>query len=116
MPKLGYALGIDHEMHAAAYIQVLLEELGYPSAKGWALKTGKVLEIDVFCDDPVDVGGVATKLNDEKRADEEITKLLDRVEALSSKYGRKPILTTLSVGVAPEYLVERSRWDNKGSA
>ncbi|MEM4178954.1 MAG: hypothetical protein QXJ55_04680 [Candidatus Caldarchaeum sp.] len=55
--------------------------------------------------------GVATKLDDEKRADEEITKLLDSVEALSSKYGRKPFLTILSADVAQEYLVERSRYE-----
>ncbi|MEM2941722.1 MAG: hypothetical protein QW304_09285 [Thermoproteota archaeon] len=110
--ELGSALGVTYEMHANAYVQVLLEELGYPDARvsrGWALKDGEVLEVDVFCDEPLVVGEVTTKLRDEKEMNKEITKLLDRVEAVSSKYGRKPFLTILSVGVAPEYLVERLR-------
>ncbi|MEM0482995.1 MAG: hypothetical protein QXM16_08975 [Nitrososphaerota archaeon] len=110
--ELGSALGVTYEMHAAAYIQVLLEELGYPSARvsrGWALKDGEVLEIDMFCEEPLVVGEVTTRLKDEKEIESEITKLLDRVEAVSSKYGRKPFLTILSVGIAPENLVDRLR-------
>ncbi|MEM2238088.1 MAG: hypothetical protein QXR26_05770 [Candidatus Caldarchaeum sp.] len=110
--ELGSALGVTYEMHAAAYIQVLLEELGYPSARvsrGWALKDGEVLEIDMFCEEPLVVGEVTTRLKDEKEVESEITKLLDRVEAVSSKYGRKPFLTILSVGIAPENLVDRLR-------
>ncbi|MEM3081818.1 MAG: hypothetical protein QXQ70_09960 [Candidatus Caldarchaeum sp.] len=39
--EMGSALGVTYEMHANAYIQVLLEELGYPEARvgrGYALK------------------------------------------------------------------------------
>ncbi|GBC70207.1 hypothetical protein HRbin01_01917 [archaeon HR01] len=110
--ELGSALGVTYEMHAAAYIQVLLEELGYPGAKvtrGWALKDGEVLEIDIFCEEPLVVGEVTTRLRDEMEMDREINKLMDRVEAVSSKYGKKPFLAILSVGVAPENLVERLR-------
>ncbi|MEM1941060.1 MAG: hypothetical protein QW074_08565 [Candidatus Caldarchaeum sp.] len=110
--ELGSALGVTYEMHAAAYIQVLLEELGYPGAKvtrGWALKDGEVLEIDIFCDEPLVVGEVTTRLRDEAEMDREINKLMERVEAVSSKYGKKPFLVILSVGVAPDSLVERLR-------
>ncbi|MEM2114217.1 MAG: hypothetical protein QXS12_02050, partial [Candidatus Caldarchaeum sp.] len=110
--ELGSALGVTYEMHAAAYVQVLLEELGYPGAKvtrGWALKDGEVLEIDIFCDEPLVVGEVTTRLRDEAEMDREINKLMERVEAVSSKYGKKPFLVILSVGVAPDSLVERLR-------
>jgi hypothetical protein len=97
-------------MHASAYIQILLEELGYPGARvsrGWVVKDGEVLEIDIFCDDPLVVGEVTTRLRDEMEMDREINKLLERVEAVSSKYGKKPFLVILSVGVVSENLVER---------
>ncbi|MEM4494587.1 MAG: hypothetical protein QXE96_02150 [Candidatus Caldarchaeum sp.] len=108
--ELGSALGVTYEMHASAYIQILLEELGYPGARvsrGWVVKDGEVLEIDIFCDDPLVVGEVTTRLRDEMEMDREINKLLERVEAVSSKYGKKPFLVILSVGVVSENLVER---------
>ncbi|MEM2238626.1 MAG: hypothetical protein QW351_09725 [Candidatus Caldarchaeum sp.] len=114
--ELGSALGVTYEMHANAYIQVLLEELGYPDARvggGYVLKDGEVLEIDMFCEDPLVVGEVTSRLRDEEEMNREIAKLLERVEAVSSKYGKKPFMVVLSVGVAPETLVEKLRTETE---
>ncbi|MEM4288379.1 MAG: hypothetical protein QXV97_06185 [Candidatus Caldarchaeum sp.] len=110
--ELGSALGVTYEMHANAYIQVLLEELGYPDARvgrGYVLKDGEVLEIDMFCEEPLVVGEVTTRLKDEQEAGREISKLLEKAEAVSSKYRKKPSMTVLSVDVAPENVVEKLR-------
>ncbi|MEM2747189.1 MAG: hypothetical protein QXK69_11865 [Candidatus Caldarchaeum sp.] len=112
--ELGSALGVTYEMHANAYIQVLLEELGYPDARvggGYVLKDGEVLEIDMFCEDPLVVGEVTSRLRDEEEMNKEIAKLLERVEAASSKYRKKPFMVVLSVGVVPENLVQKLRTD-----
>ncbi|MEM1975735.1 MAG: hypothetical protein QW074_06590 [Candidatus Caldarchaeum sp.] len=114
--ELGSALGVTYEMHANAYIQVLLEELGYPDVRvgrGYVLKDGEVLEIDMFCEDPLVVGEVTSRLRDEEEMNKEIAKLLERVEAVSSKYGKKPFMVVLSVGVAPETLVEKLRTETE---
>ncbi|MEM1965414.1 MAG: hypothetical protein QXH12_04795 [Candidatus Caldarchaeum sp.] len=114
--ELGSALGVTYEMHANAYVQVLLEELGYPDARvgrGYVLKDGEVLEIDMFCEDPLVVGEVTSRLRDEEEMNREIAKLLERVEAVSSKYGKKPFMVVLSVGVAPETLVEKLRTETE---
>ncbi|MDW7977631.1 MAG: hypothetical protein RMH74_02375 [Candidatus Caldarchaeum sp.] len=107
--ELGAALGVTYEIHAAAYIKVLLEELGFPQARvgrGWVAKNGEVLDIDVFSEDPLVVGEVTTSLRDVEEAEREVAKLLDRVVAVEAKYGRKPFLVVLSVGVAPESVAE----------
>ncbi|MEM2580675.1 MAG: hypothetical protein QW077_05500, partial [Candidatus Caldarchaeum sp.] len=112
--ELGSALGVTYEMHANAYIQVLLEELGYPDARvggGYVLKDGEVLEIDMFCEDPLVVGEENSRLRDEEEMNKEIAKLLERVEAASSKYHKKPFMVVLSVGVVPENLVQKLRTD-----
>ncbi|MEM4407241.1 MAG: hypothetical protein QXI19_00710 [Candidatus Caldarchaeum sp.] len=114
--ELGSALGVTYEMHANAYIQVLLEELGYPDARvgrGYVLKDGEVLEIDMFCEDPLVVGEVTSRLRDEGEMNREIAKLLERVEAVSSKYRKKPFMVVLSVGVVPENLVQKLRTETE---
>ncbi|MDW8063818.1 MAG: hypothetical protein RMI43_06575 [Candidatus Caldarchaeum sp.] len=110
--ELGSALGVTYEIHAAAYIQVLLEELGFPWAKvrrGYVLKDGEVLEVDVFCEEPLVVGEVTASLRTVEEAGGEMTKLLERVEAVSMRYGRRPFLAVLSVGVAPDDVAEMLR-------
>ncbi|MEM0481363.1 MAG: hypothetical protein QXM16_00530 [Nitrososphaerota archaeon] len=82
-------LGVTYEIRAAAYIQVLLEELGYQDVRvgrGYVVKNGQVLEIDIFCENPLVVGEVTTRLGDEEEMNREIAKLLERVEAVSSSY------------------------------
>ncbi|MEM1963290.1 MAG: hypothetical protein QXH59_09935, partial [Candidatus Caldarchaeum sp.] len=54
---------------------------------------------------------VTSRLRDEEEMNKEIAKLLERVEAVSSKYGKKPFMVVLSVGVVPENLVQKLRTD-----
>ncbi|MEM2057957.1 MAG: hypothetical protein QXO76_06910 [Thermoproteota archaeon] len=110
--ELASLLGVTYEIRAAAYIQVLLEELGYQDVRvgrEYVVKNGQVLEIDIFCENPLVVGEVTTRLRDEEEMKSEVAKLLERVEAVSSKYGKKPFMTILSVGAAPENIVEKLR-------
>lgn len=109
--ELGSALGMTYEMHANACIQVLLEKLYHDSkvGRGYVLKNGDVLEINMFCEEPLVVGEVTTKLEDEEKADREIVRLLERVEAVSTKYRKKPFMVVVWVGVAPENIVKKLR-------
>ena len=61
--ELGRVLGITFEAHAASFLEVLLEELGYPDArveKKYLVSDGEVVEINVFCERPLVVGEVTT--------------------------------------------------------
>ncbi|MEM1948221.1 MAG: hypothetical protein QXG52_09080 [Candidatus Caldarchaeum sp.] len=73
------------------------------------MKNGDVLEINMFCEEPLVVGEVTTKLEDEEKADREIVRLLERVEAVSTKYRKKPFMVVVWVGVAPENIVKKLR-------
>jgi len=93
--ELGRVLGITFEAHAASFLEVLLEELGYPDArveKKYLVSDGEVVEINMFCERPLVVGEVTTHVATKDGARAEIEKLLKRVRLVEERYGRRAML------------------------
>ena len=107
--ELSTSLGVTFEDHAVAFLDVLLEEMGYPDArvgrKILAYK-GEAVEINLFCDKPLLVGEATVSVKSAEEAEREIKKLLKRVRIVEEKYGRKPEMTVLSVARATEEAME----------
>jgi len=107
--ELRSALGVTYEMHAAAYIELLLDEMGYHGARverKYILHDEKILEINIFSEKPLIVGEVKTHIGDTAEAEEEIRKLMEKAEAVKRNYGKDPELVILSVGTAPKEVVD----------
>jgi len=101
--ELGRVLGITFEAHAASFLEVLLEELGYPDArveKKYLVSDGEVVEINMFCERPLVVGEVTTHVATKDGARAEIEKLLKRVRLVEERYGRRAMLAILVVSTA----------------
>jgi hypothetical protein len=57
---LSRALRVTFEDHIASFLEVLLEEMGYPEAKverKILVRNGEAIEVNMFCEDPLVVGG-----------------------------------------------------------
>ncbi|MEM1945607.1 MAG: hypothetical protein QXF95_01170 [Candidatus Caldarchaeum sp.] len=108
--ELKSALGVTFEMHAAAYVELVLHEMGYEGVKvekKHILHNGEILEIDIFSENPLVVGEVTSSLKDVASASREVEKLLTRVRAVEEKYGLRPVLTVLSVATASKQAAEK---------
>jgi len=103
---LSLALGVTFEMHASSFLELLLEEMGYPQArveKKYLVEDGEVVDIDMFCEEPLVVGEVTTHIATAEAAKAEVEKLLRRVRLVERKYGRKVDLVVLTAStVTPE--------------
>ena len=103
--ELSASLGVAFEDHAAAFLDVLLEEMGYPDARvGRKVLAyeGEAVEINLFCEKPLLVGEATVSVKSAEEAEREIRKLLERVKIIEEKYGRKPEIIILSVARATE--------------
>ncbi|MEM4185678.1 MAG: hypothetical protein QW801_00185 [Candidatus Caldarchaeum sp.] len=108
--ELKSALGVTFEMRTAAYIELILYEMGYVGArveKKCILHKDEILEIDLFSENPLVVGEVIALLKDAASASREVEKLLTRVRAVEEKYGLRPVLTVLSVATASKQAVDK---------
>jgi len=82
-------------------------EMGYPDAKvekKYLVYGGEVLELDLFCEEPLVVGEVTVSVDD---AEAEVEKVLKRARAVEEKYGRKPTLTLLCAATCRADAAER---------
>ncbi|RLF13711.1 MAG: hypothetical protein DRN06_08240, partial [Thermoprotei archaeon] len=104
------ALGVSFEEYVASFIRFMLYELGYPEAKVEARKhvvyEGRLVELNVFSEEPLIVGEATLTLKNVEEAEEEVKKLNERVNIASRLYGKKPLLTILAVGNAPEEVID----------
>jgi hypothetical protein len=103
--ELSASIGVAFEDHAAAFLDVLLEEMGYPDARvGRKILAyeGEAVEINLFCEKPLLVGEATVNVKSTEEAEREIRKLLERVKIIEEKYGRKPEMIVLSVARATE--------------
>jgi hypothetical protein len=74
--------------------------LGYMEAKvGRKLLAygGEVVEINLFCENPLLVGEATVSIKSIDEAETEIKNLMERVRIIEEKYGRKPEMIILSV-------------------
>jgi hypothetical protein len=103
---LSRALGVTFEDHAS-FLEVMLVEMGYPDAKvekKYLVYGGEVLELNLFCEEPLVVGEVTVSVED---AEAEVKKVLKRARAVEEKYGRKPTLTLLCAATCRADAAER---------
>ena len=101
-------LGSTFGSFAAAFIEVMLEDMGYTGVRvdrKILVVDNEVLEIDLFSEKPLVVGELTMYLGSMEEARKEVEKLLKRVKAVEKLYGMKPILVILCVAkVVPELL------------
>jgi len=104
------ALGVSFEEYVASFIRFMLYELGYADAKVEVRKhmiyEGRIIEINVFSEEPLIVGEVTLTIRDIREAEKEIKKLIKRAEIVSKIYNRKPYMRILAFGNAPEEVIE----------
>jgi len=104
------ALGVSFEEYVASFIRFMLYELGYADAKVEVRKhmiyEGRIIEINVFSEEPLIVGEVTLTIRDISEAEKEIKKLIKRAEIVSKIYNRKPYMRILAFGNAPEEVIE----------
>ena len=101
-------LGSTFESFAAAFVEVMLEDMGYVGvevSRRVLVVDNEVLEINLFSEKPLVVGELTMHIGTVEEARREVEKLLKRVRAVEKLYGVKPILTILCVAkVSPEAL------------
>jgi nucleotide-binding universal stress UspA family protein len=93
------SLGVAFEDHAASFLELMLEEMGYPEArveKKFFVHDGEIVEVNLFCEKPLVVGEATVSVKDAREAEAEVEKLLKRVKVVEEKYG-KPEMIILSV-------------------
>jgi hypothetical protein len=106
------ALRYTFEDFASGLVKVMLEDMGYPGARvgrGYVLHEGRVLEVDILCEDPLVVGEATLKVETPEEAEAEVAKLLERAEAAKRAYGREPLLKVLCVARAEPAAAETLR-------
>jgi len=102
------SLGVAFEDHAASFLELMLEEMGYPEAKvekKFFVYDGEVVEINLFCEKPLVVGEATVSVKDAREAEVEVEKLLKRAKVVEEKYG-KPEMIILSVARPTEEAVK----------
>jgi hypothetical protein len=109
--SFGKAVGRTLEDYTAAFVRVILEDKGYPKEKVNIRKTtiihdNKIVEIDIFNEDPLIVGEVTTYLDTVEQAKEEINKILYDKEVVERKFKRKVEMKILAVANVPSNVLE----------
>jgi len=98
--ELSRTLGVAFEDHVAAFLEVMLEEMGYVGArvgKKYFVYDGEVREVNLFCEEPLVIGEATVSIRSIDEAEREVMKIVEE------KYNRKPLMTILSVArVTPE--------------
>jgi hypothetical protein len=98
--SLSRALGVTFEDHSASFLEVMLGEMGYPEArveKKYLVHQGEVVELNLFCEEPLVVGEATVNIGSAEEAEREVEKLTSRVRMVEERYGRSPLMTILSV-------------------
>jgi len=93
------SLGVTFENHAASFLEVMLEEMGYHEAKvekKILVHDGEAIEINLFCEKPLVVGEATVSVKTAREAEREVEKLLKRARVVEEKYG-KPEMIILSI-------------------
>jgi regulator of replication initiation timing len=98
--ELRTALGVTYEMHAAAYLTLMLYEMGYEKAevvRKSFVEDGEIVEVDLFNEEPLVVGEVTLAVKDVGDAEREVEKVMRRVGLVERVFGRRVFMAVLSV-------------------
>jgi hypothetical protein len=109
--SFGKAVGRTLEDYTRAFVKIILEERGYPKEKinikrNLLVYNGKVIEINVFNEDPLVVGEVTTYISDIEEAKKEVSKVLEHVRICERIYNRGTEFALLAIANAPFGVVE----------
>ncbi len=112
--SFGRAFGRMLEDYTSSFVKLILEDRGYDEQKleigrKELMVNGGQVEIDIFNEEPLVVGEVATYLPNEEAAKNEFEKLMNHVSAAESVYKKKAVMKLLSVGNAPTDAVDYLR-------
>lgn len=97
---LSRILGTTFEEHASSFLEVMLIEMGHPYArveKKHLIYNGEIIEIDMFCENPLVIGEATVSLKSAEEAQKEVEKLTRHVRAVKERCRKEPFLTVLSV-------------------
>ena len=91
--QLGRAVGVTLEHYAAAFLERMLVERGYPEELKIDVDVkikydDKLMELDLFCRDPLLVGEVTTFLSSSDEAERKVEKLLRRSREVEKLLGK----------------------------
>jgi uncharacterized coiled-coil DUF342 family protein len=98
--ELRTALGVTYEMHAAAYLTMMLYEMGYEKAEVVSksfVEDVEIVEVDLFNEEPLVVGEVTLAVKDVGDAEREVEKVMRRVGLVERVFGRRVFMAVLSV-------------------
>ena len=98
--ELRTALGVTYEMHAAAYLTMMLYEMGYEKAEVVSksfVEDGEIVEVDLFNEEPLVVGEVTLAVKDVGDAEREVEKVMRHVALVERVFGRRVFMAVLSV-------------------
>jgi uncharacterized coiled-coil DUF342 family protein len=98
--ELRTALGVTYEMHAAAYLTMMLYEMGYEKAEVVSksfVEDGEIVEVDLFNEEPLVVGEVTLAVKDVGDAERKVEKVMRRVGLVERVFGRRVFMAVLSV-------------------
>jgi uncharacterized protein YoxC len=98
--ELRTALGVTYEMHAAAYLTMMLYKMGYEKAEVVSksfVEDGEIVEVDLFNEEPLVVGEVTLAVKDVGDAEREVEKVMRRVGLMERVFGRRVFVAVLSV-------------------
>jgi len=102
-------LGASFEDYASAFVEFLLSEIGYPEAtvvKKSFVYNNEIVEINIFCEDPLVVGEATTFIKSIEEAKSEVEKILNRKKIVEEKTGKKTFLLILAVSSSTEEVSE----------
>jgi len=114
LKSFGRAVGRTLEDYTIAFVEIILEERGYPREK---IKLGRRKiaheegeeEINIFNEDPLVVGEVTTYIESEEKAMDEVGKVVRRADLAQRRFGRKVEYAFLAVGNVPKDVLEKLR-------
>ncbi len=101
--QLGKAVGATLDHLVASFLEAYLAERGFPEeelevhANVKLMYRDRVVELDLFSEEPLVVGEVTTYLGTAEEAGREVAKLLEGVRAVEEVYGRRVELAVLAV-------------------
>jgi uncharacterized protein YoxC len=98
--ELRTALGVTYEMHAAAYLTMMLYEMGYEKAEVVSksfVEDGEIVEVELFNEEPLVVGEVTLAVKDVGDAEREVEKVMRCVGLVERVFGRRVFMAVLLV-------------------
>ena len=114
--SFGRALGVTLEDYTAAFVKIMLEDMGYPDAevkRKPLLFNGEIYEINIFCENPLTVGKVTLYIKDLDEARRELEKLQKRIEIAEKVTGKKTTLKILAIANTPKQILDHLKTATK---